>query len=119
MLIKQKKLSLCRNVGCGTFGKLANTVLSKSESNILPPFNGPLVLSPASDMAKVLLKSFLRFLINHNDSGISLPIFPSRTKLKLHDISLTLKLVRKSHSQLRLLGGFLCSLCSSVNSEEL
>ena len=30
-----------------------------------------------------------------DDSGISLPVFPSRTNLKLHNISITLKLVKK------------------------
>ena len=34
-----------------------------------------------------LLKTF--------DSGVSLPLFPSRTNLKLHNISVTLKMVRK------------------------
>ena len=32
---------------------------------------------------------------NIDDSGISLPVFPSRTNLKLHSISLTSKMVKK------------------------
>ena len=32
---------------------------------------------------------------NLDDSGISLPVFPSRTNLKLHNISVTPKLVEK------------------------
>ena len=32
---------------------------------------------------------------NLDDSGISLPVFPSRTNLKLHNISVTPKMVRK------------------------
>ena len=32
---------------------------------------------------------------NLDDSGISLPVFPSRTNLKLHYISVTLKMVKK------------------------
>ena len=32
---------------------------------------------------------------NPDDSGISLPVFPSRTNLKLHNISVTPKMVRK------------------------
>ena len=32
---------------------------------------------------------------NLNDSGISLPVFPSRTNLKLHNISVTPKMVKK------------------------
>ena len=36
------------------------------------------------------------FSLNSNldDSGISLPVFPSRTNLKLHNISITPKMVR-------------------------
>ena len=41
-----------------------------------------------------LLKTFLRTL-NLDDSGISLPVFPSRTNLKLHNIFVTLKMVKK------------------------
>ena len=59
MLIKQKILLL----GIGTFGKFANTVPNKSESDIPLPFNGSLVLSHASGKEKFLSKSFLRFLI--------------------------------------------------------
>ena len=32
---------------------------------------------------------------NLDDSGISLPAFPSRTNMKLHNISVTLKIFRK------------------------
>ena len=32
---------------------------------------------------------------NLDDPGISLPVFPSRTNLKLHNISVTPKMVRK------------------------
>ena len=66
----------------------------KSESDVPPPFNGSQGLSSASDKATFLLKSFLRFLIMMIQVSLYLPIFPSRTKLKLHDIPLTLKLVR-------------------------
>ena len=52
------------------------------------------MLSSASDIAKFLAKNFSK---NSNlyDSGISLPIFPSRTNLKLHNISIIAKMVRK------------------------
>ena len=45
--------------------------------------------------------NFLRTLMyfsenyNLNDSAISLPVFPSRTNLKLHNISITPKMVKK------------------------
>ena len=33
--------------------------------------------------------------LNLDDFGVSLPVFPSRTNLKLHNISVTPKMVRK------------------------
>ena len=41
---------------------------------------------------KCLLKTFNNS--NLDDSGVSLPVFPSRTKMKLHDISVTPKMVK-------------------------
>ena len=52
------------------------------------------MLSSASDKAKLLAESF-SLNSNLDDSGISLPVFPSRTNLKLHNISVTPKMVRK------------------------
>ena len=48
----------------------------------------------ASDKAKLFAENFS---VNSNldDSGIYLPVFPSRTNLKLHNISVTPKMVRK------------------------
>ena len=57
-------------------------------------FNGPEVLSSASDKAKLFAKNFSKNS-NLDDSGISLPVFPSRTNLKLHNISITPKMVKK------------------------
>ena len=39
---------------------------------------------------------------NLDDSGISLPVFPSRTNLKLHNTSVTPKMVRKAEMNLDL-----------------
>ena len=52
------------------------------------------MLSSASYKAKLFAKNFSKNS-NLDDTGISLPIFPSRTNLKLHNISLTLKIVKK------------------------
>ena len=52
------------------------------------------MLSFASDKAKLLVQNFSKNS-NLDDSGISVPVFPSRTKLKLHNISVTLKMVKK------------------------
>ena len=51
-------------------------------------------MSSASDKAKLLAENF-SMNSNLHDSGISLPVFPSRTNLKLHNISATPKMVRK------------------------
>ena len=56
-------------------------------------FNGPHVLSSASDKTIQFAKKFSKNF-KLDDSGISLPVFPSRTNLKLH-ISITLKIVKK------------------------
>ena len=63
----------------------ANSVLDKTKSAIPPLFNGPEVLSPASDKTKLLAENFSKNS-NLDDSGISLHVFPSRTNLKLCDI---------------------------------
>ena len=53
------------------------------------------MLSSVSDKAKLFAKNFLKNYIL-GDSGISLPIFPSRTNLKLHhNVSVTPKMVEK------------------------
>ena len=52
------------------------------------------MLSSASDKARL----FAKHLSNNSDlddSGISLPVFPSRTNLKLHNISITFGMVKK------------------------
>ena len=59
-----------------------------------PLFSGPEVLPTASDKAKLFAKNFSKNS-NLDDSGISLPVFPSRTNLKLHNISITPKMVKK------------------------
>ena len=52
------------------------------------------MLSSASDEAKFLAKNFFKNS-NLDDLGIYLPVFPSRTNLKLHNISITPKMVKK------------------------
>ena len=56
-------------------GLLANcySVLIKGKSTISPQFNGPEVLSSASDRAKLFTKNFSKN-INFGDLGISLPV---------------------------------------------
>ena len=52
------------------------------------------MLSSASDKAKLFAENFSKNS-NLDDSGISLPVFHSRTNLKLHNISITAKMVKK------------------------
>ena len=76
------------------FWRIANSVLNKGKSAIPPLFNMPEVLSSASDKAKLFAENF-SLNSNLDDLGVSLPVFPSRTNLKLHNISITSKMVRK------------------------
>ena len=91
---KTKESITSQKLGSRNFMQIANTVLNKAKSVIPPLFNGPEVLSTASDKAKLFAKNFSKNS-NFADSGISLPVFPSRTNLKLHNISITLKMVKK------------------------
>ena len=52
------------------------------------------MFSSESDKATLFAKKFCKNS-NLDDSGISLPVFPSRTNLKPHSISVTSKMVRK------------------------
>ena len=52
------------------------------------------MLSSASDKAKLFAKSFSKNS-NLDHSNIFVPAFPSRTNLKLHNISVTPKMVKK------------------------
>ena len=86
MLIKQKSPLLPRNLALVTSGE--------GKSAIPPLFNEPEVLSSASDQAKLFAENF-SLNSNLDDSGVSLPVFPSRMNLKLHNVSVTPKMVRK------------------------
>ena len=52
------------------------------------------MLFSASDKAKLFAENFSKNS-NLDDLGISLPVFPSRMHLKLHNISVTPKMVKK------------------------
>ena len=90
----KQKSPLLPSLGSGDFWRIASCVLSKGKLSIPPPFNSLEVLSSASNKAKLFAENFSRSS-NLNNSGISLPVFPSRTNLKLRNISVTLKIVKK------------------------
>ena len=61
----------------------------------MPPlFNGPELLSSASDKAKLFSEKISKNS-NLDDSGISLLVFSSRTNLELHNISIASEMVKK------------------------
>ena len=90
MPVKQKIPS----IGSQDVWRIANSVLIKGNYAIPLLFNGPEVLPSAFNKAKLFAKNFSTNS-NLDDSGISLPVFPSRTNLKLLNISITLKMVKK------------------------
>ena len=61
----------------------------------MPPlFTGQEVLSSAPDKTKLFAEKFSKNP-NLDDSSMSLPVFPSRTNLKLRNISVTSKMLKK------------------------
>ena len=87
---KTKESITSQKPGSLDFWQIANSALSKGKSAIPPLFNSPVVLSSASDKAKLFAESFSK-KSSLDDSGISLPVFPSRTNLTLHNIYVTPK----------------------------
>ena len=81
MLTKHKSQSLPRNLAFGALGQMLIRALNKSKSAIPPFFNGPELLSSASYKAKLFATNFSKTL-NLDDSGISLPVFPSTDSWK-------------------------------------
>ena len=88
-------------VGPLDFCQIANNLLHKGRTAIPPLFQGREVLSSGSDKTKLFPKIFSKNS-NLEDSGISLPAFPTRTNLKQHNISVTAKLVKKFTTNLDL-----------------
>ena len=88
---KTKESIISQKIGSCDFCRIANSVLSKGKSAIPPLFNGPEVLSSASDKAKLFAEKFSKNS-NLDDSGISLPVYSSGINLKLHNISVSPKI---------------------------
>ena len=81
----------------GTFDELPS-VLNKGKSAIRSLFNGPKVLPSASEKAKAFAENFsTNFNLDDSgiDSGTFLPVYPSQTNLKLHNISVTPKMIKE------------------------
>ena len=90
---KTKESTTSQKLSSQDFWQITNSVLNKGKSAIPPLFNDLEVLSSASDKAKVFAKNLSKNS-NLDDLGISLPVFPSRTNLRLH-IFITPKMVKK------------------------
>ena len=81
MLIKQKSLSLLRDLALRTFSDLP--IMFSTKVSLL--YLLYLMASSASDKVKLFAENFSKNS-NLDDSDMSLPVFPSRTNLKLHNI---------------------------------
>ena len=79
---KTKNSISSQKLGSCNFWRFANSVLDKDKSATSPLFNSSEVLFSTSDKAKLFAENS-----NLDNSGISLPVYPSRTNLKLHNIS--------------------------------
>ena len=86
--------SLPRNLALETFGKLLTVFSAKVNLLYLLYSTDRRCCLLHLIKQNYLLKTFPRTLIL-DESGISLPVFPSRTNLKLHNISITPKMVKK------------------------
>ena len=89
MLMKQKHLTILRTLALGTFGELP--IVFSTKVNLLYL----LYLTVRRCFLLHLLKQSCLLNSNLDDSRISLPAFPCRTNLKLHNIFLTPKMVKK------------------------
>ena len=92
--LKLPNLDMVKNKSVSLPWRIPNSVLNKGKSAIPPLFNGLDMLSFASDKAKLFTENFSKNS-NLDDSGISLPVFPCRTNMRLYNISVTPKIVKK------------------------
>ena len=83
-----------QKLGFWEFWQIANSVLFKCKSALPPLLNSLYVFSSASDQAKFFAEN-CSGNSNLDDSGISLPVFPCRTNLKLHNTSVTPEMFKK------------------------
>ena len=92
MIIKQKSSSLPRNLALGTFGELL--IVFSTKVNLLYLLYSTIWRCYLLHLIKqnCLLKTFLSTLILM--IIFPLPVFPTRNNLKLHNISVTLKIVK-------------------------
>ena len=88
--LKQKSLSLLINLAVGTFDELLIVFSTKVNLLYFRFSTVQICCLFASDKAKLFAQNFSKNS-NIDDSGSSLLVFPSRTNLKQHNISVTRK----------------------------
>ena len=93
-ITKTKEPITSQKPGSLDFWWIANIVFKEGKSAIPPLFSGLEVLFSTSYKAKLIAKDFSKNS-NLDNLGISLSVFLSRTKLKLYNISITPKMVKK------------------------
>ena len=93
LLLKQKSPSLPRNLALGTFGKLVIVFSTKIYLLYLHYSTAQMWCLLHLIKQNCLLKTSKNSDLD--DSGVSLPVFPSRTSLKLDNISVTSRIVKK------------------------
>ena len=90
---KTKEFITSQKLGSWDFWQIANSILNKGKS-AMPIFNGQELLSSTSNKAKLFDENFSKNS-NLDVSSISLFVFPSRTNLKLDNVSIIPKIVKK------------------------
>ena len=90
-MLKKQESIISQKPGCQDFWQIANSDLWKNKSAAPPLFNNWELLSSGSDKAKLFARNFSKNS-SLDDSGISVPVFSSRTSLKQHSISVTPKI---------------------------
>ena len=88
---KTKESITSQKLGSSDFLQIANSVLNKGKFAVPPLFRGSEVLPSASDKEKLFSKKCSK----NSDLYGSLLVFPSWISLKLHNIFITPKVVKK------------------------
>ena len=92
---KTKESITSQKLGSQDFWRIPNSVLNKSKPTIPPLFNDRRCYLLHLTKQNCLLKTFLRTQILKTQVFIPLPSFPSRTNLKLHNITVTPEMVKE------------------------
>ena len=90
---KTKECITSEKLGSWDSRQVVNSILNKDKC-MFPLLNGLEVLSSVSDKAELFAKNFFKNSDLDNTST-SLPVFPSRTNLKQHNVSVTPEIVKK------------------------